>query len=108
MAMSATASFTIVFGSIRIIFGPFDVSNAFAFIFVLTSLYVLIALCFLEAIIYRILAAFCPKTIIGINDDWFHYFFNYSNIIMALIVSSIKGSVDLLSHFTKVKCDSWT
>ena len=34
------------------------------------------------------LAAFCPKIIIGINDDWYHCFLNYSNLMMALIASS--------------------
>ena len=88
MSMTTTASFMVVFASIRIICGPFDISNAFAFIFILLSFQFFSALCLLEAIIYRMLAAFCPKTIIGINDDWYHCFLNYSNLMMALIASS--------------------
>ena len=30
------------------------------------------------------------------------------NVQMSLQNVETKGSVDLLSHFTKVKCDSWT
>ena len=30
------------------------------------------------------------------------------NCIYALAKNGTLGSVDLLSHFTKVKCDSWT
>ena len=88
MSLTTIASLSVVFASIRIICGSFDVSNAFAFIFMLLSFQYFSALCLLESIIYRMLAAFCPKTIIGINDDWYHCFLNYSNLMMALIASS--------------------
>ena len=88
MSLTTVASLSVVFASIRIIFGSFDVSNAFAFIFMLLSFQYFSALCLLESIVYRMLAAFCPKTIIGINDDWYHCFLNYSNLMMALIASS--------------------
>ena len=67
MSLTTVASLSVVFASIRIICGSFDVSNAFAFIFMLLSFQYFSALCLLESIIYRMLAAFCPKTIIGIT-----------------------------------------
>ena len=87
MGVATQTSFWVVFVSIRIIWGPFEVSNAFAFIVTLRFFQMFNAFCILEAIFYKVLAIYCPKTIIGINDDWFHHFFNYWNIMMALIVS---------------------
>ena len=77
----------VVFGSIRIIFGPFDISNTFVFLFLVTISIVFNLLCVLEVGIYRLLAVYFPKAIIGMNDDWFHFFFNCWNLMMAFIVS---------------------
>ena len=87
MGVASFASFWVVFVSIRIICGTFDISNAFAFIATLSFFQMFNGLCILEAIVHRLLAIYYPKTIIGINDDWFHHFFNYLNVIMALIHS---------------------
>ena len=87
MSLGIGSIFVVVFGSIRIIFGPFDASNSFAFLVVLKIFLVFNRLCLLEVGIYRALAAFFPKAIIGINDDWFHCFFNLWNLMMAFIVS---------------------
>ena len=87
MVFSTSTTFWVVFVSIRIIQGPFDVSNTFTFIVILGSFQMFAALCILETIFYKLLAIYNPKTIIGINDDWFHHFFNYWNIMIALIVS---------------------
>ena len=87
MVFSTCTTFWVVFVSIRIIQGPFDVSNTFTFIVILGSFQMFAALCILETIFYKLLAIYNPKTIIGINDDWFHHFFNYWNIMIALIVS---------------------
>ena len=85
MGLAFDVSFWVVFFSIRIIWGPFDVSNAFAFIVTLLFLQMFTAFCLLEAIFYRVLAIYSPKTIIGINDDWFYHFFIYLNIMIPLI-----------------------
>ena len=77
----------VVFGSIRIIFGPFDISNTFVFLFLVTIAIVFKGLCIMEVGIYRLLAVYFPKAIIGMNDDWFHFFFNCWNLMMAFIVS---------------------
>ena len=79
--------FVLVFGSIRIIFGPFDASNSFTFIAILKIFFVLNVLCLLEVGIYKMLAAYFPKAIIGIIDDWYHCFFNLWNFMMAIIIS---------------------
>ena len=89
MGMATGVSFWVVFSSIRIIWEPFDVSNVFALSVTLTFFQVFNALCVLEAIFYRVLAVYHPKAIIGINDDFFHQFFNYWNIMIALIYSLI-------------------
>ena len=77
----------VVIGSIRIIFGPFDASNAFTFLVILKVFLVFNRFCFLEVGIYRGFAAFFPKAIIGINDDWFHCILNLWNLMMAIIIS---------------------
>ena len=87
LGITTGTSFWMVFVSIRIIWGPFDVSNVFAFTVVIAFFQMLNALSILEAIFYRVLALYYPKAIIGINDDWFHHFFNYWNIMIALIAS---------------------
>ena len=79
--------FSTVFGSIRIIFGPFDASNSFEFLVVLNIFFVFNFLCLLEVGIYRALAAYFPNVIIGMNDDFFHCFFNCWNLMMAFIIS---------------------
>ena len=79
--------FVLVFGSIRIIFGPFDASNAFNFLVILKVFLAFNRFCFLEVGMYRGFAAFFPKTIIGINDDWFHCILNLWNLMMAIIIS---------------------
>ena len=79
--------FFAVFGSIRIIFGPFDASNSFEFLVVLNIFFVFNFLCLLEVGIYRVLAAYFPNVIIGMNDDFFHCFFNCWNLMMAFIIS---------------------
>ena len=87
MGLATGMSFWVVLPSIRIIWEPFDVSNVFALSVTLTFFQVFNALCLLEAIFYRVLAVYHPKAIIGINDDFFHQFFNYWNIMIALMVS---------------------
>ena len=77
----------VVIGSIRIIFGPFDASNAFTFLVVLQVFLGFIRFCFLEVGIYRVFAVCFPKVIIGINDDWFHCILNLWNLMMAIIIS---------------------
>ena len=79
--------FLAVFGSIRIIFGPFDASNSFEFLVVLNIFFLFNCLCLLEVGIYRVLAAYFPNVIIGMNDDFFHCFFNCWNLMMACIIS---------------------
>ena len=79
--------FVAVFGSIRIIFGPFDASNSFEFLVVLNIFFIFNRLCLLEVGIYRVLAAYFPNVIIGMNDDFFHCFFNCWNLMMAFIIS---------------------
>ena len=39
MGLGTTHTFVVVFGSIRIIFGPFDASNSFAFLLVLKTFF---------------------------------------------------------------------
>ena len=87
LGLGATHIFLALFGSIRIIFGPFDVSNTFAFVVVLQILAIFKMFCLLEFGIYRLLAVYFPKAIISINDDFFHCFFNCCNLMMACIVS---------------------
>ena len=87
MGLGTFHTFVVVFVSIRIIFGPFDISNTFVFLFLLTISIVFKSLCLLEVGIYRLLAVYFPKAIIGMNDDWFHFFFNCWNLMMAFIVS---------------------
>ena len=89
MGLATGMSFWVVFPSIRIIWEPFDVSNVFALSVTITFFQVFNGLCLLEAIFYRVLAVYHPKAIIGINDDFFHQFFNYWNIMIALIYSLI-------------------
>ena len=79
--------FLAVFGSIRIIFGPFDASNSFEILVVLKIFFIFNRLCLLEVGIYRVFAAYFPKAIIGINDDWFHRILNLWNLMMAIIIS---------------------
>ena len=80
-------TFLALFGTIRIIFGPFDISNTFTFLVVLGIPEIFNKLCFLEVGIYRLLAICFPKIIIGLNDDFFHCFFNFWNLMMACIMS---------------------
>ena len=87
MSLGTGISFNLVLGSIRIIFGPFDTSNSFAFLVVLKVFLAFNILCLLEVGLYRALAAYFPKAIIGINDDWFHCFLNLWNLMMAIIIS---------------------
>ena len=87
LGLSVSHTFIALFGSIRIIFGPFDISNTFAFLVVSKIVVVFKKLCFLEVAVYRLLAVYFPKTIIGLNDDFFQCFFNCWNLMMACIVS---------------------
>ena len=87
MGLGINCTFVVVFGSIRIIFGPFDISNTFAFLVVLSIFMTFNCLCLLEVGVYRLLAIYFPKAIIGMNDDWYHCFFNCWNLILALIIS---------------------
>ena len=86
--------FLAVFGSIRIIFGTFDASNSFEILVVLKIFFIFNRLCLLEVGIYRVLAAYFPNIIIGMNDDWCHCFFNCWNLMMAFIIS-ITNSWDI-------------
>ena len=54
----------VVIGSIRIIFGPFDASNAFTFLVVLKVFLAFNRFCFLEVGIYRAFAACFPKSLL--------------------------------------------
>ena len=87
MSLGTGIIFILVFISIRIIFGPFDASNSFAFLVVLILFFNFNRFCFLEVVIYKVFAAFFPKEIIGINDDWCHCFFICLNFMMAFILS---------------------
>ena len=87
MGLGTGITFVMLFGSIRIIFGPFDASNAFNFLVILKVFLAFNRFCFLEVGMYRGFAAFFPKTIIGINDDWFHCILNLWNLMMAIIIS---------------------
>ena len=87
MGLGTANILVVVIGSIRIIFGPFDASNAFTFLVVLKFCLAFSRFCFLEVGIYRLFAAYFPKAIIGINDDWFHCILNLWNLMMAIIIS---------------------
>ena len=87
LGLSVSHTVMALFGCIRIIFGPFDISNTFAFLVMCKIVVVFKKLCFLEVGIYRLLAVYFPKTIIGLNDDFFHCFFNCWNLMMACIIS---------------------
>ena len=87
MCLSIAHIFVVVFGSILIIFGPFDASNSFAFLVVLRIFLNFNRFCLLEVGIYRVLAAYIPKVIIGINDDWCHCFLICCNLMMAFVIS---------------------
>ena len=87
LGLSVSHTFLALFGSIRIIIGAFDISNTFVFVVVIKIMVVFKKLCFLEVGIYRLLAVYFPKTIIGLNDDFFHRFFNCWNLMMACIIS---------------------
>ena len=87
LGLSVSHTIMALFGSIRIIFGPFDISNTFAFLVMTKIVVVFKKLCFLEVGIYRLLAVYLPKSIIGLNDDFFHCFFNCWNLMMACIIS---------------------
>ena len=87
MGLGTVTILVVVIGSIRIIFGPFDASNAFTFLVVLKVFLAFNRFCFLEVGIYRVFAACYPKAIIGINDDWFHCILNLWNLMMAVIIS---------------------
>ena len=87
MGLGTVTILVVVIGSIRIIFGPFDASNAFTFLVVLKVFLAFNRFCFLEVGIYRAFAACFPKVIIGINDDWFHCILNLWNLMMAIIIS---------------------
>ena len=87
LGLSVSHTFMALFGSIRIIFGPFEISNTFSFLVMTKIVVVFKKLCFLEVGIYRLLAVYFPKSIIGLNDDFFHCFFNCWNLMMACIIS---------------------
>ena len=87
LGLGVLNAFFALFGSIRIIFGPFDILNSFGFLVVSEIMIVFVRLCVLEVGIYRLLAVYIPKTIIGLNDDFFHCFFNCWNLMMACIIS---------------------
>ena len=87
MVLGTGIIISLVLVSIRIIFGPFDASNSFAFLLIQKLFLNLNLICLLEVGIYKVLAANFPKVIIGINDDWWHCFFNGLNFIMAFIIS---------------------
>ena len=57
MGLGTFHTFVVVFVSIRIIFGPFDTSNSFAFLVVLKVFLAFNILCLLEVGLYRALAA---------------------------------------------------
>ena len=65
MGLGTGITFVMLFGSIRIIFGPFDASNAFTFVVILKVFLAFNRFCFLEVGIYRGFAVFFPKTIIA-------------------------------------------
>ena len=87
MSLGTGIIFILVFISIRIIFGPFDASNSFAFLVILNIFFNFNRFCFLAVVIYKVFAAFFPKEIIGINDDWCHCFFVCLNFMMSFIIS---------------------
>ena len=87
MGLGTAIILVVISGSIRIIFGPFDASNAFSFLVVLKVFLAFNRFCLLEVGIYRVFAAYFPKAIIGINDDWFHRILNLWNLMMAIIIS---------------------
>ena len=87
MSLGTGISFNLVLGSIRIIFGPFDASNSFAFLVILKLHLNFNHFCLLEVGIYKVLAKYFPKAIIGINDDWCHCFFVCLNFMMSFIIS---------------------
>ena len=87
MSLGTGISFNLILGSIRIIFGPFDASNSFAFLVMLKLHLNFNHFCLLEVGIYKALARYFPKAIIGINDDWCHCFFICLNFMMAFIIS---------------------
>ena len=87
MSLGTGISFNLVLGSIRIIFGPFDASNSFAFLVILKLHLNFNHFCLLEVGIYKVLARYFPKAIIGINDDWCHCFFICLNFMMSFIIS---------------------
>ena len=87
MGFGVAHIFVVVFCSIRIIFGPFDASNSFAFLVVLKIFLTFNRLCILEVGIYKVLAAYFPKAIIGMNDDWYHCLLNCWNVMISVIIS---------------------
>ena len=87
MSLGTGISFNLVLGSMRIIFGPFDASNSFAFLVILKLHLNFNHFCLLEVGIYKVLAKYFPKAIIGINDDWCHCFFICLNFMMGFIIS---------------------
>ena len=87
LGLCVLKTFLLLFCSIRIIFGAFDISNSFAFLVVFRIPVIFKQLCFSEVVIYRLLAICFPKIIIGLNDDFFHCFFNCWNLMMACIIS---------------------
>ena len=99
VGLSVSHTFIALFGSIRIIFGPFDISNSFAFLVVAKIMIFFKQFCFFEVGIHRLLAVYFPKTIIGLNDDFFHFFFNCWNLMMACIISLISNwHIDPMKH----------
>ena len=87
LGLCVLKTFLLLFCSFRIIFGAFDISNSFAFLVVFRIPAIFKQLCFSEVVIYRLLAICFPKIIIGLNDDFFHCFFNCWNLMMAFITS---------------------
>ena len=87
LGLCVLKTFLLLFCSIRIIFGAFDISYSFAFLVIFRIPVIFKQLCFSEVVIYRLLAICFPKIIIGLNDDFFHCFFNCWNLMMACISS---------------------
>ena len=87
MVLGTGIIISLVLVSIRIIFGPFDASNSFAFLVILKLHLNFNHFCLMEVGIYKVLAKYFPKAIIGINDDWCHCFFICLNFMMSFIIS---------------------
>ena len=81
--------FTILFGSIRIIFGPLGHVGATIGSFSRIYLVIFICLCNVESIFYKILAIYCWAYVACINDLFVYRFLNIVNLILSLIFTLI-------------------